>query len=96
MRVILLLLSSACVVFGYVNVLLVGPFKDTYPLAKHYSEFYNVPCLEKVSYFFPQHFVVVSEQKNDVDGTMTFDIKDYPHKGKKNHNYFISWVKQNS
>lgn len=96
MRVILLLLSSACVAFGYVNILLVGPLKDIYPLAKHYSEFYNVPFFEKTSFLYPQNFVMISEEKRSIDGTMTLEIKDYPYKEKKNMNYFISWVKQNS
>ena len=83
----------ATMVEGYVNILLVGPVKDTYPLAKHYSEFYNVPIFERTVYFYPQRFIMISEEKKQVEDTLTIDVDDYPHK-QKNPNYFISWVKQ--
>lgn len=83
------------VVDGYVNLVLIGPVKDTYPLARHYSEFYNVPMLEKQIYFYPQRFVMISEENKQVEDTLTINVRDYPHhKQKKNPNYFISWVKQ--
>lgn len=83
----------ATLVSGYVNILLVGPVKETYPLAKHYSEFYNVPIFENTVYFYPQRFIMISEEKKHVKDTLTVHLEDYPHQ-KKNPNYFISWVKQ--
>ncbi len=83
----------ATLVGGYVNILLVGPLKETYPLAKHYSEFYNVPIFENNVYLYPQRFIMISEKKKHVQDTMTINVDDYPHK-QKNPNYFISWVKQ--
>jgi hypothetical protein len=83
----------ATMVSGYVNLLLVGPVKETYPLAKHYSEFYNVPIFEQSVYFYPRRFIMISEQQKQMEDVFTIDIKDYPHKN-KDKNYFISWVKQ--
>lgn len=95
MRAFFLTVMAVCatMVEGYVNILLVGPVKDTYPLAKHYSEFYNVPIFERTVYFYPQRFIMISEEKKQVEDTLTIDVDDYPHK-QKNPNYFISWVKQ--
>jgi hypothetical protein len=90
----MVLCGAAALVRGYVNILLVGPLKETYPLAKHYSEFYNVPFFERTVYFYPQRFIMISEETEQVEDTMTIHVKDYPHKQKNNLNYFISWVKQ--
>ena len=83
----------ATLVGGYVNILLVGPLKETYPLAKHYSDFYNVPIFENTVFLYPQRFVMISEENKQVKNTMIVHLEDYPHK-QKNPNYFISWVKQ--
>jgi len=89
----MMVLCATTMVSGYVNLLLVGPVKDTYPLAKHYSEFYNVPIFENTVHFYPQRFIMISEEKKQMEDVFTIHIQDYPHK-EKDKNYFISWVKQ--
>lgn len=86
-------LSTISIVYGYMNILLIGPIKEIYPLARHYSNFYNIPFIEQSIHMYPQHFIMISEKKEKIENTYTIDINDYPHK-QKNPNYFISWVKQ--
>jgi len=85
--------STLSVVYGYMNIVLVGPIKEIYPLARHYSNFYNIPFIENPIHMYPQHFIMISREMKTIENTHTIDIKDYPHK-QKNPNYFISWVKQ--
>lgn len=84
---------SSMVAEGYMNIVLVGPRKETYPLAKHYAEFYNLPFLQEVVHLYPKRFIMISEETRQLESTLTIDIGDYPYK-QKNANYFISWVKQ--
>lgn len=75
------------------NILLIGSKQETYPMAKHYSRFYNIPLIE-TGYFYPKHFIMISEEFLSFEQeTFSIQFKDYPHKG-KHPNYFISWLKQ--
>lgn len=93
-RFIVVLLSSFCLATnGYMPVLLVGPYEKTFHLAKHYSDFYQIPLLEKKVYMFPSNFIMISEEKKQIENILMIDIDEYPHI-EKNPNYFISWIKQ--
>lgn len=87
------------VVHGYRNILLIGSRKDTYPLARHYSNFYNIPLLES-GFFYPNQFIMITEdEKQNIypppsNNLILVEWKDYPQKKKENPNYFISWLKQ--
>lgn len=90
---VLMTMSFAC---GFENLLLVGPRRITYPLAKHYSRFYHIPLLEQPTYFYPSRYIAVSEQDEEQSSSArTVRITDYPHPD-RNPNYFISWLKQTS
>lgn len=81
---------------GFVNVLLVGPRSETRPLADRYAAFYNVPLLERDVGLFPSRFVMILDEPVAalVSEGVLVRVEDYPHRGKADPNYFISWVKQ--
>lgn len=95
LNMMIIFVSFICVVRGYINILLIGPTKDTHLIARHYSRFYNIPFYKKPSHIYPMRFIITSEEKtnNSVQDAIVIDVNDYPHKD-KNPNYFISWIKQ--
>lgn len=79
------------------NIILIGLRKDTFLLAKRFSEFYNVPLLEEPCFFFPKHFILIRDTiplSYNREETDLIRLQDYPHT-QKPPNYFISWWKQN-
>lgn len=92
---VIMMVSFVC---GFENLLLIGPKKDTFPLANHYSRFYNIPLLDQPTYFYPSQYIMLKEEKRKEatpPNTRTINIHDYPHVG-RHPNYFISWLKQTS
>lgn len=90
---VMMMVSFVC---GFENVLLIGPKKDTLPLAKHYAKFYNIPVLEQPTYIYPSHYIMLKEERTRetiLSNLRTINIDDYPHVG-RHPNYFISWLKQ--
>lgn len=69
-------------------------------LALHYSKFFRLPLLETHGTITPRKgFVVWANMAKDIGYYFDQDIElvdmfAYPHKNKKNANYFISWVIQ--